>query len=591
VFLLILTFGGATAWWRAFSTMVPPDDEGTLIYSLRAFSGGRVLFDQMNSLYGPVWYAYECFPRDLFHVPIDHDTGRMYSVAFWTAGALALFLLIYRATESLAVAAAAAFAGFRVLGFIGNEPLHPQELCVLLFLLLVIASQSGRSAAMIAFGAIAAITSLTKVNLGCFVVLALAVVLTLAMPPVRWRRITRNVAVGGAFLFPPAFMFAQISKPWAIAYSLLVVLSLAAAVLATAANKFEPPSNRQLAFMGIAAGVTAIVIVVPFLMRGTTISAMLTGLLLWPAWFAKISYLPPDISPVALIWAAMAPVLAWLGVHGRLARGVIALLKVGMAVVVTAGILSHRWIIVVEVAGPMLWLVALPVVRARVDSGFQRPLLAVLGALVLLYAFPTAGSQLILAAVPILAAAAICAWDALQYFTSDMPQAVMRVMPTATVTIVLLLFARGAYQTRTYYNSLDSLALPGAEWLHQEPNRVRVLQELQASARSCSMLIGVPAFPSLSLFSGTPPPASLKGATYFNGWLAYSNDAEQQAAIQELAAQPNPCAISNPEIAAIWLRSAPDAPRPLMRYIVDNFQDEYVIDGYHFMTRKRELAR
>src|SRR5438128_1647218 len=125
---LVIVLSGARAWWHAYSSIAPYDDEGTLMLSVQRFFEGRILYDKLPSYYGPLYYFYQWVPHALTGAPISHDSVRMISVCFWVAAGLVLFLLVYRATGSLVLALAAHFTGFRVLGFIGTETAHPHEM-------------------------------------------------------------------------------------------------------------------------------------------------------------------------------------------------------------------------------------------------------------------------------------------------------------------------------------------------------------------------------------------------------------------------------------------------------------------------------
>ena len=48
-----VTLGSAgIAYWRAFSRMVPYDDEGTMMLGLDRFFRGQPLYDSVRSIYG-----------------------------------------------------------------------------------------------------------------------------------------------------------------------------------------------------------------------------------------------------------------------------------------------------------------------------------------------------------------------------------------------------------------------------------------------------------------------------------------------------------------------------------------------------------
>ena len=128
----LILWSGVAAWFRAFTSMAPYDDEGTIILQLRSFISGGILYDRVRDIYGPLHYAYQCIPRELLGMPISHDTVRMFSVVCRVLAALILFLVVHRATRSLPFAMICHAVGFRVLAFIGTETAHPQELCIVL---------------------------------------------------------------------------------------------------------------------------------------------------------------------------------------------------------------------------------------------------------------------------------------------------------------------------------------------------------------------------------------------------------------------------------------------------------------------------
>ena len=143
--------------------------------------------------------------------PAASDSLRLVSAAFWVAAALVAFLLAYRATGSLVLAAAVHLLAFRALGFIGEETAHPQEACVLLLLALGRAFYiANRRLRMVMIGVLGGAIAATKINLGIFVLVALTVALTYAQPR-GWRRNAACIAVsfgalalpGGADVGPP----------------------------------------------------------------------------------------------------------------------------------------------------------------------------------------------------------------------------------------------------------------------------------------------------------------------------------------------------------------------------------------------------
>jgi hypothetical protein len=591
VLLLLAVTCGAAAWWRAFTWFVTPDDEGTLIYALRAFTGGRAVFNELHSFYGPLWFVYECIPRELFHIPMNHDTAHAAAALWWTAGTLSIFILIHRMTGSMALAAVAAFLGFRILQFVGYEPAHPQAICVVILLLLILAAGSRGFLSMASLGALLAAAILTKVNFGVFLAIGSAVVFAPALPLGRWRTAVATAAAAAAILFPAVLMSAHLGNGWAMRYAGLVMLSLIAAIMASAANRLDPLSWRQAGMAAGGAALAAIAILPPVLMRGNTIGGIFQSIFIKTAGFSKVIYYPLDISPLAVVWAAVAIPLAWMGVRGRIPPPAMAVLKLAIAVAIGGVLYAKAWTAIIEIGTPMLWLVAVPRMEKSGESHFMRPLLAVAGVLLVLYAFPTAGSQAHFSAILILAAGAICAADALEWFSSTWPVIQARPLQAAVATLVLLSVARAAFSFHSYYQETISVGLPGAEILHLETKRVQTLHRLNYALKTCSMLLSVPGLPSLSIFSGTPAPSSLTGLAYFNGWLAYASDSEQEAAIREAEASPKPCAVFHPELTALWIKGSEEKRRPLYDYVQRNFHEEFETGGYRFLSRRDQASR
>src|SRR6185369_15949606 len=122
---------------------------------------------------------------------------------FWVAAALIAFVLVYRVTDSLLLAVCVHLLVFRALGFIGEEPAHPQEACIFLLLGLgrafYIANHTLR---LVMMEGLANAMVASKVNLGVFVLVALTVSLAYVQPP-RWRRNAARMAVSlGALALP-----------------------------------------------------------------------------------------------------------------------------------------------------------------------------------------------------------------------------------------------------------------------------------------------------------------------------------------------------------------------------------------------------
>ena len=144
-------------------------------------------------------------------------------------------------------------------------------------------------------------------------------------------------------------------------------------------------------------------------------------------------------------------------------------LAFGLAVVVFVA--TDRYTGLLNFATPYLWLVAARPMKADRGSPYApaRALLALLGVIQALYAYPVAGSQVGLVAVFMIVIAGICFWDAVSWWRSGgfetrfsrnrrwMPLAVQ---VTAAVLIAgLNLFL--AWDARRKYESFVALGFSG----------------------------------------------------------------------------------------------------------------------------------
>src|SRR5580692_958506 len=74
-YVLLTTFSGSQ-WF---------DDEGTLLVSFRSLLEGRRMYDDIYSLYGPLFNEIYGFIYVVLHVPLTNTAGRFMAAAGWLA--------------------------------------------------------------------------------------------------------------------------------------------------------------------------------------------------------------------------------------------------------------------------------------------------------------------------------------------------------------------------------------------------------------------------------------------------------------------------------------------------------------------------
>jgi hypothetical protein len=143
------------------------------------------------------------------------------------------------ASRSRAEAFVGWLAVLRALTFFANEPGHPQKLCVLLMVGLLVAAGRPFPAGLAAVGALIVALTLTKINPGIFVSSGLLLALVSALPSGRARTLT-TAAVGTICVVSPSMLMRPLlDTPWVLQCCALVTLSILLVVAALAVGRSE----------------------------------------------------------------------------------------------------------------------------------------------------------------------------------------------------------------------------------------------------------------------------------------------------------------------------------------------------------------
>jgi hypothetical protein len=592
---LALTLCAAfTAGYDAFTSLATYDDEGYMMWTVKNFLAGHALYDQVVTVYGPFYYLYEWIILSVTGAPAASDSLRLVSAAFWVAAALVAFLLAYRATGSLVLAACVHLLAFRALGFIGKETAHPQEACVLLLLALARAFYiANRKLRMFMMGVLGGAMVATKINLGIFVLVAITVGLTYAQPR-GWRRSAACIAVSlGTLALPAVLMWERRGEPWVIAYFVLIMLSLASTLLTVLGMPWKRGYGlRDAAVVAGTFGGTAAVICCFPLIQGSTLKNLFQWLVVMAHRWSESWSLPAKIRFPALICAAFGLIFAWYVSRGRVADRWLATIKLAFGVAVLLLCAANRYGGLLNLATPFLWLVAARPINAWGNPRYTltRALLALLGVIQALYAYPVAGSQVGLVAVLMIVVAGICFWDAVLWGRSNgfgtrvsrnwswFPRSVQ---VTAALLIVGLNLSI-AWSARRKYESFVALDFPGAMHVRVEPERAAALRAIVGRINSsCGTLITEPGLFSFNLWTGKPSPPGLDHQI----WMLLDDEA-QSAMVREIARDPRACVVYQQEAVDFWTRGTNVSSKPGVRFIRENFQTVLEGSGYSLMMRR-----
>jgi hypothetical protein len=597
-FFLLSALAAIAAYYWMFTGFSVWDDEGTVLFTVRQFLGGMKLYDQISG-YGPVYYFYNWILRTASGTPATHDTVRMSSLIPWLLTALVCAWIVLRLTRSLLLASFTHILTFLGLWFFRNEPGHPQELCILLMMALVAsgitsALPRSRLPSMFCLGALPAALLLIKVNIGVFMILAVALAVLSHLHGTRLPTYLFGAVAGASVILPFAIMKAHLDERYAERYCLVVVGSTIAMLLAlTHMPRIRFLSLRDFwivlaSFIGVVVAVLLVLIVgehvSPYSILNSLVLVNLRVSINQGLWYVPL-ILRRRCIPWIFAGLGGAIFVSKAAQNDDIERSLFYL-KLILGPLSAAGVVFFGQSLLAAVA-PFSWLVLYaPTEEVQTSQSFARTLLCSVTVIQTLYAYPIAGSQSGFIQVPLIIVAIVCLGDFFVWYGSRRPAAsspILRVGLAMALLCVPALYLLIAGIHRKTYNSLMPLDLPGARRIHLGAAQARdyhwLVQNLKAN---CDIFFGMPELPSLHIWVDSPPPAGLA----VDDWMLVLTDKEQAAISSELSMHPRPCVFYNPQLVAFWNRSNRDMDAlPLAGYIHTNFKVVGSLDDFSFLVR------
>jgi hypothetical protein len=582
------------------------DDEGYILISVKEFLQGHALYDQVFSQYGPFFFLFH-WVLAKFGLPIlTHDTGRLATCMLWVASSLLGGLFVYRLTGRLWLAALSEAILFRSLFDLANEPGHPQAMCMFAIMFVVyVASHAGpgnRHLLSLAFGMIAGCLLLTKINVGIFVLLGLALSVSAATPG----RAGLMLKVGAglaALALPVLLMREHLGDPWARAYAAIVTLSMVPIVLLQWLQNWPIWRVRDwwVALLGILlAGALTLAFA---LATGSSPEALFQGVVLQHRHFASTYYIPFQLDRFGLPlfavgFASIVALLVTIRIiqrPGRWSGWAIALGQAAFAVLVCywSKAFVRHWAVdedfdkLIAFAMPFAWLGAIGPASTPAFR-FARFNLVAIAVAHSLVAYPVAGTQQALAAAMLVLVAGICLSDVLTVVVAALPKLghdalLGRWAGFALALVVAYFYAHIGLGAVRLYERRYSLGLAGAERMRIDEAHGAAFRWLDANVRANSdTFLTMPGLNSLYLWAEKEPPTTWNAT----GWMTLFDAQRQQQIVAAADKYPRLCAIRHNRYAARWLRNQQVETLPLVRYVNDEFDTVGHFGGYEFRVRK-----
>lgn len=587
-------------YWLHFTQYMAYDDEGYVLWSYRSYFEHGALYRTVFSQYGP-------FPYVLYHAltaltgwAMDSELVRGLNLFYWTGCAAIAGGLTWRQTRSVGLGAAAATITFLSLIVMISEPGHPGGLLAFLTaggaLLGALAIERDRPREFaLATALCGGAMLLSKINVGLFFLIAAGSWLALHTRLARLGRAALWLVALGSVASPLGLTSKLQHEQWVMIFGFLVAAGALALLVPIAAERREDWTGMRAWIWGAGGfGAIAAAVVVAAHLRGTPWLALWHGIVVDPLRHPLV-YVHPLTWPAVAPWLSLAGLIAAL-LHPRLAkRRAWCVALSASRLVAAAGLGWCTWRGIdfsltafgLKFGAALVWLFAVPLSDDLPRTARQvRLWLAWVFIWQLLQAYPVAGSQTAwggflwfpVAVIGCHEAVHILAGAAGRFF-----RLILAVAAIALAAICSLGFGRAWAAAFERYHLSEPLGLPGAAALRLTADYTLNLRILAHNVdRHGGTLFSYPGMFSFNLWTGHPTPTEAN----VTHWFSLLNDAQQQAIIDRLEADPRSVVIVQSYLVN-FLVVRDLAPRGRLHdYLLRNYAAAFRLDTYEFWVRR-----
>ncbi|MCH2173374.1 hypothetical protein MK489_21580 [Myxococcota bacterium] len=580
------------AFDQLFSTFARYDDEGYLMLSLVSFLQGHPLYEATFSQYGPAYYAFHGLLHSVTGLPIDHDVARFKTGVQWLLTSGLAAGVVWRLTHHLPLTFSAYLLTFFHLDRLVLEPSHPQELSALAVVGVLFAAThvrgTGDARAWLAISLLGTLLVWTKLNVGGLLWVAVALAVVLQLRDTRLRALALPLLATGAALLPALVGRAHLMT---LAGQWPLWLGVAVGLIYMAARSREWPARfdgRALAWLAVPLVLGSLGMLGLTTLHGTSLAGSFHGLVGQHLGFHGRFYIPVEGGGYGLLVAPALVVLAWwAGREGSRARDVAAGLAVGLLLFAGGsdwvqsseplrhGLLDRGGAVGLLWTAPLLlWALVPGAGRGEpesagdADSGFGRSLLAFLGALMPVTAYPVPGTQMALATLPALLGLLVLVADTVQRWQGEnggraLVGRGLRIGVVGVFGLMVVTSLHRADQVRSHRASLTPLDLPGASLLRLPAERVASYRWLVDAIRrhSDTFVFAGASRNSLYFWTQLDPPTALNTTL----WTDLLDSDQQREIVRALEGADRPSVVYEP-----YARTRRDSP--LRDYIEAHFE-------------------
>jgi len=571
--------------------------------TVRQYLDGNILYDQVYTQYGSVYYLFQALLHKISGLPVTHNTTRLTTIVLWISTSLFCGIFASKLTRSNLCGAAAYILTFLILFRTTHESGHPQELCGFL-LICALCLLNGKlesrwfDARIGLLGVTIALLLLTKINLGIFLGLAIAITFVAFSPKNVFQRILLAALCLLTALLPFVLFRKYLDLGWIRLSAAIGVCVIS--MLLTSLLKIEDKllNLRTYLFAAVGFSSTLLFIILITLLQETTFSAFLNGVFFQHLRFTDNFFQPAPVQRLATIWSIFALIIAFVIIFaGRknadLTRKSISALKFlfGIGVVAAAFFQPFKYnnvFLLISFATPFLWLslLNLDLSENRLQTILPRVALVLTAILQPLQTFPISGTQTNYGVFLMAIVGIVCLRDSINELNFSFAESIRRfhLRRIAIGFLILIFIFNASYftvQVRNNYQSGIPLPFKGADRIRLPEEDFALYMFLVENIKAnCDALISIPGIYSLNFWSQIDSPTTFNATAL----LTLLSDSQQSSIIESMRQRNRSCVVYNPTYTNYGLRDKSPADFPLTQFVFQNYSTAAGFRDYSLMT-------
>ncbi len=600
---------GLGAYYQMYISDPAYDDAGDWMIGLSSFIQHGGLYSTIYSQCGPFYYEFWWAVYAITGLTLDPDTGYFMSLCIWIVTCVLIGGAIWLFTRRVALGLLGLIAVWILLEADVAQPMEPAHLSYLIVgaVLVVVClwpriSDRGRLYASAVGAALCLMAVFTKVNIGALVTCGICFAAATCWPNPKVRRVTLPAAAVALMLTPLVVMWPALTGPTSPLFRNLFILMeislfalLAAALLPLPEGPGLRERDAQVAVASAAATTALISVIV--IADGTPVARLVSGALTGQSNLVNIFRLPPGfpswtfaVASASALFALITMVLSRRTV-GRWDRSTLfsppaAMLRLAVGIWMLIAVCEPERLFRLDIgistgqfalAVPLVWIAVIGCGEKSPQTHFARLMIAAIGALGCLEAYPVAAAQEAWAALSLVPVAMVCISDGIELLKRGRRgHRLAEGAEWALLSVLAVFLIQGQIWPwvqpgiRGYYGSV-SLGVPGSTEIRVPLARaITVRRTTNFLRRNCATFESSPGMNSFYFYAQESPPTGLNTTQ----WRRLLNTAQQKTIVNKIRTAPRLCVLSSAVNNYFWYSTplGPSPPAsPLYRYIQRNF--------------------